>query len=253
MSEMVEVVIDSVRVSLMSPQRLVVLRQLDADRFLPIWVGPYEAEAITVALQEIEMARPLTHDLLKNIFTTFNTRIMRVEIVSLREDIYYGNIIAESDTGQRVTIDSRPSDAIALAVRAHVPILVSPDVMTSAGIIPEKDIAAQVPPATRATAAAAAPLAKSSLPQPAEAADERLSVFEKFLSNIDLDSSSKANSSPEASTPPPGDGSPTTKASPKSTKNDEPPAKKTKPAAKKPPQKDDDEDKPKKTKGKKQE
>ena len=150
MSDMVEVVIDSVRVSLMSPQRLVVLRQLDADRFLPIWVGPYEAEAITVALQEIEMIRPLTHDLLKNIFTTFNTRIMRVEIVSLREDIYYGNIIAESDTGQRIIIDSRPSDAIALAVRAHVPILVSPDVMTTAGIIPEKDIAAQVQPAARA-------------------------------------------------------------------------------------------------------
>ena len=150
MSDMVEVVIDSVRVSLMSPQRLVVLRQLDADRFLPIWVGPYEAEAITVALQEIEMIRPLTHDLLKNIFTTFNTRIMRVEIVSLREDIYYGNIIAESDTGQRIIIDSRPSDAIALAVRAHVPILVSPDVMTTAGITPEKDIASQVQPPARA-------------------------------------------------------------------------------------------------------
>jgi uncharacterized protein len=252
MPEMVEVVIDSVRVSLMSPQRLVVLRQLDADRFLPIWVGPYEAEAITVALQEIEMARPLTHDLLKNVFTTFNTRIMRVEIVSLREDIYYGNIIAESDTGQSVIIDSRPSDAIALAVRAHVPILVSPEVMTSAGIIPEKDIAAQVPPATKATAAASAPLTKSSLPQPAEAADERLSVFEKFLSNIDLDSSSKAEPSGKASDPPPGDIPPTTKTSPTS-KKDEPAAKKTKPAAKKPPKSDDVEDKPKKTKGKKQE
>ncbi len=144
MSDMVEVVIDSVRVSLMSPQRLVVLRQLDADRFLPIWVGPYEAEAITVALQEIEMIRPLTHDLLKNLFTTFNTRIMRVEIVSLRDDIYYGNIIAESDTGQSISINSRPSDAIALAVRAHVPILVSPDVMSKAGITPEKDITSQV-------------------------------------------------------------------------------------------------------------
>jgi len=252
MPEMVEVVIDSVRVSLMSPQRLVVLRQLDADRFLPIWVGPYEAEAITVALQEIEMARPLTHDLLKNVFTTFNTRIMRVEIVSLREDIYYGNIIAESDTGQRVIIDSRPSDAIALAVRAHVPILVSPEVMTSAGIIPEKDITAQVHSGTKATTTAAAPLAKSSLPQPAEAADERLSVFEKFLSNIDIDSSSKAEPSGKVSNPPPGDIPPATKTSP-SSKKDEPSARKTKPAAKKPPKKDNDEDKPKKTKGKKQE
>jgi len=64
MSNMIQVTIDSVRVSLMSPQRVIVLRQLDEDRYLPIWVGPYEAEAISVALQEIEMARPLTHDLL---------------------------------------------------------------------------------------------------------------------------------------------------------------------------------------------
>jgi uncharacterized protein len=219
MPEMVEVVIDSVRVSLMSPQRLVVLRQLDADRFLPIWVGPYEAEAITVALQEIEMARPLTHDLLKNIFTAFNTRIMRVEIVSLREDIYYGNIIAETNEGQKMTIDSRPSDAIALAVRAHVPILVSPEVMNSAGIIPEKDIATQTPPPSIATASAPAPLSKSTPSQPANPADERLSVFEDFLSNIDLDK-------------PPSEG--------------KPPATKKKPASKKPKKKDDDDsEKPK--------
>jgi len=249
MSDMVEVVIDSVRVSLMSPQRLVVLRQLDADRFLPIWVGPYEAEAITVALQEIEMIRPLTHDLLKNIFTTFNTRIMRVEIVSLREDIYYGNIIAESDTGQRISIDSRPSDAIALAVRAHVPILVSPDVMTTAGIIPEKDIASQVQPPGRVSAETSAPLTQTAAPRPVEFSDDRLSVFEKYLSNIDLERPSKANTPPKTATPPTSDVPPSKSSSP-SAKKDEPPAKKTKPAAKKPPKKDKDDDKPKKPKGK---
>ncbi len=142
MSEMVEVVIDSVRVSLMSPQRLVVLRQTDAERYLPIWVGPYEAEAITVALQEIEMIRPLTHDLLKNVFSTFNARIRRVEIVALRDDIFYGNIVAESN-GQVINIDSRPSDAIALAVRARVPILVDAAVMTAASITPEQDMRSQ--------------------------------------------------------------------------------------------------------------
>ena len=68
---MIEVVIDSVRVNLMSPQRLVVLHELSGERYLPIWVGPYEAEAITVALQEVEMMRPLTHDLIRNILTTF--------------------------------------------------------------------------------------------------------------------------------------------------------------------------------------
>ena len=77
---MIEVMIDSVRVNLMSPQRLVILREVGADRYLPIWVGPYEAEAITVGLQEVEVSRPLTHDLLKNVFNTFNARIKRIEI-----------------------------------------------------------------------------------------------------------------------------------------------------------------------------
>src|SRR5258708_15012345 len=113
---MIEVTIDSVRVNLMSPQRLVILREVGADRYLPIWVGPYEAEAITVALQEIEIARPLTHDLLKNVFTAFNAQIRRVEIVALRDEIFFGNIVVEV-AGQIINVDSRPSDAIALAVR----------------------------------------------------------------------------------------------------------------------------------------
>jgi bifunctional DNase/RNase len=188
MSEMVEVVIDSVRVSLMSPQRLVVLRQSEADRYLPIWVGPYEAEAITVALQEIEMHRPLTHDLLKNLFTTFNAQIKRVEIVALREDIFYGNIVAEAG-GQTINIDSRPSDAIALAVRAHVPILVDPAVMTAAGIAPEEDLRAQMPPKSPAAkkddslAAKPAPAPAARPVNPDEAS--RLSIFEDFLSKLD--------------------------------------------------------------------
>jgi bifunctional DNase/RNase len=170
---MIEVVIDSVRVSLMSPQRLVVLRQTDTDRYLPIWVGPYEAEAITVALQEIEMVRPLTHDLLKNVFGTFNARVKRIEIVSLREDIFYGNIVAEVD-GREVNVDSRPSDAIALAVRVHVPILVAPTVMDSAGIVPEADM----------PAGATAEEGKTG-PAP-EISSERLSIFEDFIDKLDL-------------------------------------------------------------------
>ncbi len=192
MSAMVEVVIDSVRVSLMSPQRLVVLRQTNEDRYLPIWVGPYEAEAITVALQEIEMIRPLTHDLLKNLFTTFDARIKRVEIVALREDIFYGNIVAESN-GRVINIDSRPSDAIALAVRAHVPILVDHSVMTSASITPEQDIRAQVPPASppqadsRQPDSPSRPASSSSLRSFNSEDSSRLSIFEDFLSKLDSD------------------------------------------------------------------
>lgn len=139
MSDMIQVTIDSVRVSLMSPQRIVLLREMDGERTLPIFVGPYEAEAITVALQEIEMARPLTHDLLKNVITTFGARLVHVEIIALREKIFYGNLVLEKD-GEILRIDSRPTDAIAMAVRVHVPILVDPNVMTSAGILPEEDL-----------------------------------------------------------------------------------------------------------------
>ncbi len=178
---MVEVVIDSVRVSLMSAQRLIVLRQANAERFLPIWVGPYEAEAITVALQEIEMMRPLTHDLLKNVLTTFGARIKRIEIVALRDEVFYGNIVVEGRDGQTINIDSRPSDAIAIAVRAHVPILVDPLVMREAGITPEQNIESQSPASPPAPLAPRPP-ASSPAPVPGE---DRLSIFEDFLSSLD--------------------------------------------------------------------
>jgi uncharacterized protein len=175
MPDMIEVQIDSVRVHLMTPQRLVVLKQLDSERYLPIWVGPYEAEAITIALQEVEMIRPLTHDLLKNVFGAFNARVLRIEIVKLQEEIFYGNIVAEVN-GKEVNVDSRPSDAIALSVRAHVPILVDPSVMDAAGIIPEADMPED---SLEPEKSEPAPLTKEGT--------ERLSVFEDFLEKLEFD------------------------------------------------------------------
>ncbi len=180
MSEFVEVVIDSVRVSLMSPQRMVILKQVNAERYLPVWVGPYEAEAITVGLQEVEMIRPLTHDLLKNVFGLFNARIKRIEIVSLRDDIYYGNIVADVN-GHILNVDARPSDSIALAVRAHATIWVHESVMEQAAIVPEQDIQ-ETPPAAREKGS------KASAP---DVSDERLSIFEDFLSQLDVDDKDK--------------------------------------------------------------
>ena len=175
MSDMVEVVIDSVRVSLMSPQRVVVLRQTEMERYLAIWVGPYEAEHITVALQEVELSRPMTHDLLKNVFSQLNAEIIRIEIVALKGETFYGNIVAKTDE-KIIDIDSRPSDAIALAVRAHVPILVSQEVMDEAGIVPEHDMQSegQVAPATDTTP----------LPHSPEDKEEGLDVFEDFLKKL---------------------------------------------------------------------
>ena len=175
MTDMIEVQIDSVRVHLMTPNRLVVLKQVNSERYLPIWVGTYEAEQITIALQEVEMSRPLTHDLLKNVFNTFNARIMRVEIVKLENDTYYGTIVADFN-GKEVRIDSRSSDAIALSVRAHVPILVHPSVMDSAGIIPEQDMPEDEEAPEKSEPA---PLSKEGV--------ERLTVFEDFLGKLDLD------------------------------------------------------------------
>jgi bifunctional DNase/RNase len=177
MPEMIEVQIDSVRVHLMTPQRLVVLKQMDSERYLPIWVGPYEAEAITVALQEVEMVRPLTHDLLKNVFGAFNARITRIEIVKLQNEIFYGSIVADLN-GKEVHVDSRPSDAIALSVRAHVPILVHPSVMEEAGIVPEQDMP---------EGEVAEPEEKNEPAPLSEESSERLSIFEDFLEKLDFD------------------------------------------------------------------
>jgi len=182
---MIEVTIDSVRMNLMSPQRLVILREVGADRYLPIWVGQYEAEAITVALQEVEMIRPLTHDLLKNVFTALNAKIKRIEIVSLKEDIFYGSIVADFG-GYETKVDSRPSDAIALAVRAHVPIFVDESVIQNVGITPEADVEAAAGTRSRQKPG-------RGTPPVGEVSKERLSVFEDFLGKLDLDKLDKDN------------------------------------------------------------
>jgi bifunctional DNase/RNase len=182
MTDMVEVIIDSIRVSLMSQQRIVILREVDDERYLPIWIGTPEADSITIALQEVEVARPLTHDLVKNIFNSFDARILRVEVVALQEDTFYGNIVAEVD-GRTVNIDSRPSDALALAVRAHVPIMVSKTVMDMAGIIPEEDMQEE-----------GEELGEG---EGIEAGSERLSVFEDFLENLEIDQDEEENGGEE--------------------------------------------------------
>jgi len=179
MSDMVEVVIDSIRVSLMSQQRIVILREAHAERYLPIWIGVYEAESITIALQSVEVARPLTHDLLRNIFNVLNAQIIRVEVSSLRDDTFFGNIIAEVD-GRELNIDARPSDALNLAVRAHVPILVARSVMDSAGITPEEDLQEQAEQGEEGEKEV------KEAPE-SESGEDRLSIFEDFLEKLDLE------------------------------------------------------------------
>lgn len=166
MSNMVEVAIDSIRVSLMSQQRVVILRELNSERYLPIMVGVYEAEHLTLALQDVEVSRPLTYDLFVNILDTLDAQVIHVEIVALKDETYFGNIVI-SINGTLHDIDSRPSDAMNLAVRLQVPIFVADTVLEEAGLIPEDD------------------LTETGLDEEVET--ERLSVFENYLDKITPD------------------------------------------------------------------
>lgn len=162
---MVEVVIDSIRVSLMSQHRIVILKDVDSERFLPIWIGQSEAEAITVALQEIPIVRPLTHDLLRNVLVDLGAEVLRVNIIELRNEIFYARIALRVN-GRDLEIDSRPSDALALAVRVHVPIYVAEEVMREAASEPSQEVRSE---------------------EPSTEGDQRLDVFKDFVESLDLD------------------------------------------------------------------
>lgn len=136
---MIEVTVDSIRVSLMNQQRIIVLKDVNDDRFLPIWIGQFEAEAITIELQEGQKKRPLTHDLLKSIIEVMGGKIEYILINDMRGEIYYARIVIDVE-GEKIEVDSRPSDSIALAVRAKAPIFVAQSVMDRAGKRPEDDV-----------------------------------------------------------------------------------------------------------------
>ena len=111
---MIEMTIESIRVSLRNYQRVVILREQGSDRYLPIWIGPAEADAIAVRLQEQTVARPLTHDLLNNVIGEFGATVKFVIVNDLENDTFFAKINVEHN-GETLEVDSRPSDAIALA------------------------------------------------------------------------------------------------------------------------------------------
>ena len=135
---MIECLIDSVRVSLTNQDRIIVLKDKTSDRYIPIWIGLFEAESITIALQNIAVARPLTHDLMLDLLHKTGARLLRVEITSLVSETYFANLIIQTD--KEIAIDCRPSDALALVVRTGAPVFVDEDILTEAGIQPEDSI-----------------------------------------------------------------------------------------------------------------
>lgn len=170
---MIELVIDSIRVGLRHYRRVVVLKEKDAERFLPIWIGADTADAIAYRLQDVTSPRPLTHDLVMSMISELGGTVTSVAINDLKDDTFYAVVRVEQD-GRTLEIDSRSSDAIAIAVRAEVPIYVAEHVLERAGVT--VDEAGQTIDG----------LGEETTPATAEEL-EKLSAFRDFVSGLDLD------------------------------------------------------------------
>ncbi len=175
---MVEMTIDSIRVSLMNYQRVIILKEKMADRYLPIWIGPAEADAIAVQLQGVNVPRPLTHDLLRSVIDALGARLSSVIVNDLKNDTFYAKINLDVDGGQ-MEIDSRPSDALALAVRLEAPIYVEESVLDKAGILLDKETGKPV-------SEEEAGKAESKGKAVSEEEMGKMSAFRDFIDTLDL-------------------------------------------------------------------
>jgi bifunctional DNase/RNase len=113
---------------------IVILRNADNQRVLPIWVGPVEANAIALQIENVTPPRPMTHDLLKNLLTEFDARVQRVVITALRGNTFYAYLDIDRQ-GTRVLVDARPSDALAVALRSRAPVFVEDSVLDQASSV----------------------------------------------------------------------------------------------------------------------
>jgi bifunctional DNase/RNase len=172
---MVEVIIDQIRVSLMTQHRVIVLKDTQSERYLPIWIGPFEAEAISVELHESTPPRPNTHDLIKSVIREMGGKVVHVFINELRNDVFYARLVIDLN-GKLVEVDSRPSDAIAVAVRTKSRIFVAEAVLERAGIEPDEDIEKEIAEGEKQRSVGAP-----------EVDERRLSAFADFVNSLDLD------------------------------------------------------------------
>ncbi|MSQ25437.1 MAG: bifunctional nuclease family protein [Dehalococcoidia bacterium] len=176
---MIEMTIDSIRVSLMNYQRVVILKERESDRYLPIWIGPAEADAIAVKLQDVTVPRPLTHDLLREIITGLGATVNRIIVTNLKDDTFFAEIVLQVN-GKELSIDSRPSDALALAVRVKVPIFANEEVLSKAAIFLDKETGKPITVAEKEQAEG-----KPQAPID-EAEMKRMSAFKEFIDSLDL-------------------------------------------------------------------
>ena len=174
---MQEMLIDSIRVSLMNYQRVVILKEKSSDRYLPIWIGPAEADSIAVKLQDLSVARPLTHDLLNLVITSLGGSVSHIVVSDLQNDTFYAKIFIQRN-GDNLEVDSRPSDAIALAVRVKVPIYVEETVLDKAGVAMDKETGKPII-GGESEEEAKVKMSEEELKQ--------LSAFKEFIGSLDLE------------------------------------------------------------------
>lgn len=159
---LIEMVVESVRVHMLSSQHVVILKESERDRYLPIWIGSSEANAIAMRLQGLSAERPLTHDLLVSVLGELGANLSRVVVTHVTEGTFHARLYLETSTGGENEVDSRTSDAIAVAVRTGSPIYVDERVLDEAGVEPDGT--------------------EEDGPD-----DEKLAVFREFVNSLDVD------------------------------------------------------------------
>jgi len=160
---LIEMVVESVRVHMLSSQHVVILKESERDRYLPIWIGPSEANAIAMRLQGLSADRPLTHDLMVNVLSALGSSLSRVVVTHVVDGTYHARVYLETSSGDETEVDSRTSDAIAVAVRTGSPIYADERVLDEAGVEPD------------------------STEEGTAEEEERLAVFREFVNSLDVD------------------------------------------------------------------
>ena len=173
---MLEMSIASIRVSLMNYQRVVILRVKDSDRYLPIWIGAPEADSIALKLQDVSVPRPMTHDLLGSVIDSLGATINHIVVSELSNDTFFAKIVLQRN-GTTMEVDSRPSDAIALAVRAEAPIYADDEVVEKAGVKMDMETGKPIVPGEDGEESR--PLREEEL--------KSLSAFKDFVDTLDLE------------------------------------------------------------------
>jgi len=190
---LIEMVVESVRVHMLSSRHVVILKESGRERYLPIWIGPWEASAIAMRLQGLTPDRPLTHDLFAAALERLGVRVTRVVISELADETYHARLHLERD-GVMVEVDSRPSDALALAVRAEVQIFADEEVLAAAALAADPDEAAddELSPDDDPGAEGEAGDRPGRRRPPLESvgdapADPRLDMFRDFVNSLEVD------------------------------------------------------------------